>query len=189
MDHFEYVFLLTSIVLATGIERILYGIGWILQNRQEIKIYWVHLLWGLNVFLYLVLNWWILYRWNTVEQWNFFLALFVLISPIVTFLLCSLLFPHHPEDIKDLKTHFFANKKWFFLLASLLPLIDALDTYLKGYQHFIQQGIVYFLTIPLLFCLNLIAAFSKNEKYQKAYAVFFLLYLLAFISVNLNTLG
>ena len=77
MGAFEYIFLLTSIVLAAGIERILNGVGWVLQNRHQLKIYWVHLLWGLNLFLFLVLNWWILYRLRTNETWTFFLAIFV----------------------------------------------------------------------------------------------------------------
>ncbi len=29
---------------------------------------WVHLMWSLNVFLFQVLNWWILYRWNKLLQ-------------------------------------------------------------------------------------------------------------------------
>ena len=60
MGAFEYIFLLTSIVLAAGIERIL--------GSSAL---------GLNVFLFLVLNWWILYRLRTNETWTFFLAIFV----------------------------------------------------------------------------------------------------------------
>ena len=172
MGSFEYIFLLTSIVLAAGIERILFGIGWVLQNRHRLKLYWVHLLWGLNVFLFLVLNWWILYRWHTNETWTFFLAIFVLTSPIITFLLCALLFPHHTNEITDLKQQYFANHRWFFVLGAVLPLIDSVDTYLKGKAHFLAQGPVYFVTIPLLFSLNLVASITKNERYHKFFAIF-----------------
>jgi hypothetical protein len=37
--------------------------------------------------------------------------------------------------------------------------------------------------------LCLVAAFSKNETYHKAFSVFFLVYILGFISVNLRLLG
>ncbi len=93
MDPFAYLSVLTSIVLALGITQILTGLGRLLQARGRVGLYWVHLLWALNVFLFLVLNWWILYRWHTQTTWTFFLFLFVLLSPTVAFLLTMLLFP------------------------------------------------------------------------------------------------
>ena len=65
MDPFSYLSVLTSIVLALGITRILTGLGRLMQQRGRVKNYWVHLLWMMNVFLYLVLNWWILFRWQS----------------------------------------------------------------------------------------------------------------------------
>ncbi len=62
MAPFEYIALLASIVIALGITRILTGFGKVLQLRGEIRFYWVHALWSGNVFLWLLLNWWILYR-------------------------------------------------------------------------------------------------------------------------------
>jgi hypothetical protein len=34
-----------------------------------------------NLFLYLVVAWWIFYRWRNQQPWPFFLFVFVLISP------------------------------------------------------------------------------------------------------------
>jgi hypothetical protein len=45
------------------------------------------------------------------------------------------------------------------------------------------------LTIALIFALSLIAAWTKNEKYHKFFAVFFLFYLSVFISINLYVLA
>jgi hypothetical protein len=69
---FEYISLLTSIVLALGISRTLTGLGKLLQSRGRPRAYWVHGAWGMNVLLWLLLNWWILFRWHTQERWTFF---------------------------------------------------------------------------------------------------------------------
>jgi hypothetical protein len=189
MNAFDYLSILTSIVLAIGITRLLSGVGILLQKRKQITIYWVHLLWTLNVFLFLVLNWWILFRWQGQQEWNFFLFSFLLLSPTIAFLLSVILYPDISNEKIDYKQHFYTNHRWFFSLAALLPLIDVVDTLLKGYSHFLAQGPLYIITIILIFSLSLLAALTKNEKYHKSFAVFFLLYILMFISINLNILA
>jgi hypothetical protein len=188
MDPFSYLSFLTSIVLGLGITRVLAGFGKLLQARGRVRLYWVHLLWALSVFLYLVLNWWILFRWHTQEQWTFFIFLFVLLSPTIGFLLSVLLFPEPLEAGTDLKQHFYGNHRWFFVLAAVLPPLDALDTLLKGVAHFTAQGPIYVITLVLIFGLSLVAASTTNERFHKFFAIFFLIYLSVFISINLNVL-
>ncbi len=185
---FSYLSGLTSIVLALGITCLLMGFGRVLQGRGKVHIYWVHMMWALNLFLYIVLIWWILYRWRDWTEWNYFLILFLLASPIVTFLQAVLLFPESIEAGTDLKTHFYANSRWFFMLGAMLPVLDVVDTTLKGWDHFAAQGLIYILTIALTFALNVIAMFTQNEGFHKVYAVFLSGYLLLFIGVNLRVL-
>jgi hypothetical protein len=186
---FEYISLLTSIVIALGITRVLTGWGRLFQIRREVRVYWVHVLWIGNVFLWLLLNWWILYRWRPYPEWTFFLFLFILISPVISYLLAVLLVPEPLETGTDLKRHFYANSRSFFVLAALLPVLDGIDTRLKGSLHFQAQGPIYIVTIALIFVLSAIGAVTKNERYHAAFAIFFLVYLLAFISVNLLVLA
>lgn len=189
MNPFSYLAYLTSVVLALSITRILTGVGKLLQVRGNVRLYWVHLLWALNLFLYAVLIWWIQYRWQTQAQWTFFLFLFVLLAPTVAFLEAMLLFPDTIQAGTDLKAHYYANHRWFFMLAALLPPLDALDTYLKGWDHFVAQGVIYPISMLLLFGLNLTAAFTRNERFHAFYAVFFMVYLLVFISINLRVIA
>ncbi len=189
MDPFSYLSFLTSIVLALGVTHLLSGLGKILQHRGWVTLYWVHLLWTFNVFLFLLLDWWILYRWSGQQTWSFFLFIFVLLTPIVSFLLTVLLIPEKIEDGLDLKLHFDRNRTWFFVLGALLPPLDALDTYLKGVQHFIDQGVIYPITIGLLFILMVIAASTSRRWYHGFFAIFFLAYILVFITINLRVLS
>jgi len=189
MTPFQYVAPLTSIVIALGITRILTGLGRTFQMRGSIRTYWVYTLWTGNVFLWLLLNWWILYRWRNHESWTFFLFLFVLLSPVIAFLPSVLLLPDSLEIGSDLKRRFYQNSHWSFALAALLPPIDALDTLLKGTAHFQAQGPIYVVTIALLFVLCVIGAVTKSERFHAAFAVFFLFYIMLFITINLRVLA
>jgi hypothetical protein len=44
-------------VLALGMTRVLAGVGDMLQARSRRHIYWVHAVWIVNFFLYLVVAW------------------------------------------------------------------------------------------------------------------------------------
>ena len=189
MDPFGYLSILTSIVLGLGITRLLSGCGELLQLGLSVRLYWVHLLWAGNVFLFLVLNWWILFRWRTQTEWTFFIFLFVLLSPTISYLLTVLLFPRTLGAGSDLRTHYFAQRRGFFLLAALLPPIDAVDTLLKGWDHFAAQGAIYPVTLALVSVLSLIAARTASPRYHAAFGVFFLLYISLFITINLRVLN
>ena len=53
MGAFEYLSVLISIILALGMTRVLAGVGEMLQARSRRRVYWVHAIWIINVFLYL----------------------------------------------------------------------------------------------------------------------------------------
>jgi hypothetical protein len=189
MDLFSYISIVPSIIIALGITRLLTGVGKILEHRHNVKNYWVHTLWSFNLFLYMVLNWWVLYRWSIQLEWNFPLFMFLLLTPTVTFLQSVILYPDMFHAVMDFKESFYDDHRWFFVLAALLPPLDFLDTLLKGVPHLLAQGPIYFLTIGLITTLSIIAAYSKNQTFHKGFAVFFLIYLSIFIGINLNTLA
>ncbi|HEV2046986.1 MAG TPA: hypothetical protein VGQ95_10355, partial [Chthoniobacterales bacterium] len=91
MDPFSYLSVLISIVLALGMTRVLAGIGEMLQARSQRRIYWVQVVWSVNVFIYLVVAWWVFYRWRSQQPWTFLLFVFVLISPTILYLASLLL--------------------------------------------------------------------------------------------------
>ena len=97
MSAFEYLSVLISIILALGMTRVLAGVGEMLQARSHRHIYWVHAIWIVNLFLYMVIAWWIFYRWRNQQPWTFFLFLFVLISPTILYLASIVLFPREGD--------------------------------------------------------------------------------------------
>src|SRR5215471_8106358 len=175
MGAFEYLSVLISIILALGMTRVLGGVGEMLQARSLRRLYWVHTLWIINLFLYLVIAWWIFYRWRNQQPWTFLLFVFVLISPTILYLASLLLFPRESDvDLNiDYKTHYYANHRAFFILFGLFTPVDIVDSLLKGIPHFLALGPVYFASGVLYFAGMLTAAITRNEHYHEFYAIFF----------------
>src|SRR5438093_13676681 len=141
MDPFSYLSVLISIVLALGMTRVLQGLGEMLQARSHRRVYWVHAVWVLNIFLFLVVAWWVFYRWRFEQTWTFFLFVFVLISPTILYLCSLLLFPREGDvSVKDYKTHYYANHRAFFTVFTLFEPVDVVDTILKCVLHFVAQS-------------------------------------------------
>jgi hypothetical protein len=177
MNAFEYLSVLISIVLALGMTRVLAGVGDMLQARSHRRIYWVHAVWIVNLFLYLVIAWWIFYRWRNQQPWTFFLFVFVLTSPTILYLASMLLFPREGgvDESIDYKTHYYANHRAFFVLFSLFTPVDIVDSLLKGIPHFLQLGPTYIISNSLYFLGLTTAAITRNERYHQFYSVFFLI--------------
>src|SRR5437899_11307321 len=136
MDAFSYLSVLISIILALGMTRVLAGVGEMLQARSRRRLYWVHAVWVANLFLYLVVAWWIFYRWRNQQQWTFFLFIFVLISSTILYLASLLLFPREGDvDLAvDYKTHYYANHRAFLILFALFTSVDFFHSWLNGIQ-------------------------------------------------------
>ena len=176
VDSFSYLSVLISIVLALGMTRVLAGVGEMLQARSRRKIYWVHVIWSVNLFLFMLVAWWVFYRWRNQQLWTFFLFVFVLISPTVLYLASMVLFPREGEvdESVNYKTHFYANHRVFFIILALFAPLDVVDTLLKGVPHFLEQGPQYIVSTLIYIAGLTTAAITRNERYHQAYCIVFL---------------
>jgi len=155
--------------------RVLAGVGEMLQARSRRRLYWVHAVSVVNLFLYLVVAWWIFYRWRNQQPWTFFLFIFVLISPTILYLAPIVPFPPESslDEFVNYKTDYYSNHRVFFVLFALYSPVDFVDTLLKGISHLVALGPLYFISSILFFAGLVIAAITRNERYQ-CYAIFFL---------------
>src|SRR5439155_10288325 len=190
MNAFEYLSVLISIVLALGMTRVLAGVGEMMQARMHRGIYWVHVIWIVNLFIYLIVAWWIFYRWRNQQEWTFYLFVFVLISPTILYLASMLLFPREGsiENSVDYKTHYYANHRAFFAIFSMFTVVDIADTLLKGIPHFLALGKPYIISSVLYFSGMVTAAITRNERYHQFYAVFFLVQTIVISFILFQTL-
>jgi cell division protein FtsW (lipid II flippase) len=189
MDPFSYLVVLTSIVLGLGVTRLVAGFGNLMQTRRRKRTYWVHTLWMMNLLLTMAIVWWVAYRWREQQHWNFFLFLWLLLSPTVLYLISALMYPDSDEaqTVADWQKYYFENHRDIFLLYAAVFPIDLVDTLLKGVGHFREQGPLYLVTMVMWFVLLLVAAFTERKRYHAFLAVLFTVYNLLLLGTSLLT--
>jgi hypothetical protein len=154
-------------------------------NRR--RNYWVHALWMLNLLLLTALIWFVAYRWRENTHWPFLLFVWLMLAPIIFYLIASLLFPRSRRGRADhLLADLLFRSQTRDLFALVFP-IDLIDNALKGFEHFCAQGPLYAATMIMWFVLRIVAAFTKRRRFHGWFAVIFLIYNLAFAGMQLIT--
>jgi hypothetical protein len=189
MEMFNYVMVLASVIIGLGITHLLQGVGGIVQHPRRDKIYWVHLLWVGAIFLRAIFWWWFEFRLSETAEWTFTLYLFVLAYAVLIYLWCALLFPRDLAGYDGFKDYFYSRRQWFFGLLLVGQAVDVADTLLKGLDHFHSLGAFYLISTATLSLLLLIAMQTRNERYHGAFAVFAVVYLVAYPWLAFDTIA
>ncbi len=79
ISPFEYVIVLTSIILGMGITQIVSGLASIIHRWEKVKIYWPHLLLVILVFFIHIQEWWAAYDMRKYEYWRLPTFLFIIL--------------------------------------------------------------------------------------------------------------
>ena len=190
-DSFNYVAVLVSIVIGLGLTRVLSQLSEVIQAQNRPLNYWVHTMWMVNLFLFLMLSWWVFYRWRTAPQWNFFLFMWVAIAPTILYLSSGVLCPGElsASGAANWREYYYANRRGFFF--TLLPIwpLDIINTLLKGTQHFINQGVLYVPSLAIWTIGCLVAGITANELYHRIWSIFFPVHVIFFTTMVLLKLG
>jgi hypothetical protein len=182
ISAFEYVTVFISIILGLGVTQILTGIADLVHQNERVKVYWPHLVWILLVLVLHVQEWWVTFQLRSLEKWRLPLFLFVLLYPVVLFILARLLFPFgFNEGVIDLKKFYFENYRRIFLFGTMLPFLSLLDNLLLRdyeFQDLIAQSVV-------LVLLSVMAIVKSSKPWlHEGVAVFLLLFLIISIAVE-----
>ena len=171
MQMFEYVAVLTSIIIGLGMAQLLLGLTRLIQNPEQAKPYWVHLCWVLYMFVFSVFWWWWEFRLGTIGEWTFGIYLFVILYAFLVFLLCALLFPTSFTYKDGFKGYFYAKRAWFFSVFILMQLVDMGDAMIKGMDYFYSLGLQYPVSQSVLVVISAIAIFTRNERFHSGFVL------------------
>ena len=160
MGLFEYLGVLISVVMGLGITHLLVGISKIIQYRSSVRIYWVQVNWSINILVYILVIWWGMFWWSSLENWTFYQFLFVTLYAIILFLLATMLFPWKISPDFDFKENFLKNRGWFLGLQITAWIIDIAETNLKAGMELRELPQLYFLDVGLMILFAFIAAFT-----------------------------
>ena len=189
MEIFEYVAVLTSIIIGLGMAQLLLGLTRLIQHPEQAKPYWVHLCWVFYMFVYAVFWWWWEFELGAIEVWTFGVYLFVIFYAFLVFLLCSLLFPTNFSGYDGFKDYFYAKRAWFFGVFCFSEIIGLGDTAIKGLDYFYSLGPQYMMMTTGNIVLAAIAIFTRNEKFHAMFAVVALTYLVFSGFLDYETVG
>lgn len=190
MSTFEFVTILLSIVVGLGFTRLLSGLVRAIEMRGQLKIYWVQIIWAINVGFYLVIFWWgVVFGYSKVESWQFMNFANLFFYAVLLYLQAALIIPSKLEPGADIETHFFSIRKWFFSIGALIPLIELLDTLMHGIDALLSWGFSYIFMQVAGIVWALIAIFTKNKVFHAIWCLVFLVTEVYWISTRFGTIG
>jgi len=172
MDVYLHVRVLLSMILGLGVGHLLRGVSRIVQHPKKIKVYWVHLVWVLFLFLYMIHFWWWEFYLQKVSEWTFPLYFFLALYATLLFLLCSLFFPDEMSDYDGYRDYYYSRKQWIFTLMTILFAADTIDTFIKGSDYFARLGVFYDLRIGAYILLCVLAILIKDPRFHAFFAIF-----------------
>jgi hypothetical protein len=181
---FDYLAILISIILGLALTHLLMGVSRLIQLRHRVRLYWVQLLWTVNVILYVLAIWWGMFWWKHLQVWTFPEFFFLAFYSIVLFLLASMLFPHECEEGLDCEEHFFRNKNWFFGIQLTATLLDIPETLFKSYDGLRSAPREYFAFIGALILIDIVGLWSRSRKVQAALPLLWLALIVAYETVT-----
>jgi hypothetical protein len=172
MDVYLHVRVLLSMILGLGVAHLLRGVARIVQHPKKAKTYWVHLVWALFLFLYLIHFWWWEFSLQKVERWTFPLYFFIALYAILLYLLCSLLFADDMQDYEGYRDYFYSRRRWIFTLMAILFVADIIDTVIKGSAYRAKLGLTYDIRTAIYILLSILAIKIRSPRFHAAFAVF-----------------
>ena len=171
MLAFGHLSVLVSIVVGLSVSQVLFGVGQLLRRRGSYEIDAQYLLCNAIILVVLVDSWWAVYSWRDASGWSYRMTWFVLLNPLLVTMAAQLLLPDWEEKPLDIHAMYYRNHRLIFGLLAFYPLVDLLDTRLKGAEHFRSLGPGYPITSAGMAALCATAALANGRRVQIACSV------------------
>ena len=177
MDAFEYISVLTSIIIGLGMAQLLLGVSRLIQDSESARPYWVHLSWVLTMFIYSVFWWWWEFNLREIEVWTFGAYLLVILYAFLIFLMCSLLSPVKLSGYAGFEEYYYAKRAWIFGTFLVMQFVDIGVALIKGTDYFLGMGVVYYVAASLMIALSGVAIATRNKRFHAAFVLALLTFL------------
>ncbi len=180
MTRLEYLTTFIAIIIGLGLADLLGSAYRLTQSRSRIRLHWLPLTWALIIFLLVMIFYWTFFRIGQLELWrNMFAFLFLLIAPVLLFLLSANALPDEipSEGVFDLERFYFERPRGFFLLltgymahAVVLDLMRCESLFI-GQQIWQVAGTI----------LGILMSRSRNPRLHKTVTIIAVLLVISFI--------
>jgi len=184
MGVFEYLGVILSVIMGLGVTHILAGLSKTIHHRKTVRLYWVQILWAINILIYIVTIWWGMFWWSDLADWSYFQFLMLILYAIALFLSASLIFPWDIADDFDFETHFYETRPWFFAVLAVAWCIDMPETLSKSEGGLRGLPEAYLAFVVTHIVLDVVAAIWPNRLFHKIYVVFWLVFTVGYLSLT-----
>jgi hypothetical protein len=178
---FQHVSVLVSIVVGMSVSQVLFGLGQLMRRRGSYKLDPLYILSNVIILLVLVDSWWGAFSWHDVAGWSYRRTWFVMLNPLLVTMAAQLLPPDWEDRPVDFHKTYYKNHRLIFGMLTFYPLLDMVDSGLKGAAHFRSLGVGYPVVCIALAALFATAALVKGRKIQSVCLIGALLIVLSFI--------
>lgn len=122
-EVFNYLTVLTSVVLGLGLSHLLVGYARLIQTPGYLSGTWLYTGWLLLLLPLYFTYWWSFWDYRERVRWNFMGFSLLLLGPVCLYLITALYFPDNlAEPHFDLKAHYLQIRSWAFGLWVLLQI-------------------------------------------------------------------
>ena len=139
---------LTSVIYALSVAPLLSGIVRVTQSKVPVRHYLTQAIWVGNQFLLILLMWWALWSFRSVN-WTFSDFAFIAVEPVLLFFACSILYPQRVDGAQiDMKAHFEKINGVFYATIFVLIILVSLDGVFLGIEplwnanRYFQAGVL-----------------------------------------------
>jgi hypothetical protein len=173
VSPFEFISILVSIILGLGIAQLLSAIADLLYHIKKLKTYWPHTIWVGFIFFLHIQDWFITYQLKTLQEWSLLQLSFVLMYPIMLFLIAKMLLPtNHTEELFNMKVFYDDQYRMIFILMAISVVFSIVfNVWLLQYSW--AEQIILFVFLGTLIYLALQK--KKNEHWHRWLAIAMLL--------------
>ena len=186
MTQFEYLGVFISVIVGLAVAHMITSAGKVILNRKEIQLYWPHSLWCLNILLYLVNFWWFIFSWSHLQKWHYLIFLLLIFYAILLSLLTLVLIPQGVRSGFNFMEHFYARRKWFFGLSTIIWLFDLAETYMKDNTGAREMHNWYLPFVLVIIGLTSIGIFTGNKKFHAFFSVFWFIWVMGYVLLALK---
>ena len=183
MEPFEYVVVLTSLIIGLGIAQILIGVADMVAHYRKVNFSIPHSIYVLVIFLLHIQEWWINYAYaKHIEVWSLQTVFGILIYPILLFIQARLLFPTglRSRDA-DMVMYYEDQWRWLFSIGAWTVIISIWhDILIEGYS--LVEEIPKFALLAIY--IGLVVFNIKNKKVHIAFLGLLLAALLYYIATD-----
>ncbi|UXP34032.1 hypothetical protein N6H18_08760 [Reichenbachiella agarivorans] len=187
MEPFEYVVIMTSLILGLAMAQILNGVADMVAHYSKTKFSFAHTILIVIIFFVAIQDWWYSYQYSKqIEVWTIPIVLAILSFPILLFIEARILFPTGSRSQEtDMDRYFYENWKWIYSLFAMTIGISILqNVFFSGFTLLDQVPLMIYAGVYLLF----IFGDFKNKLFHDVFMVAQLFVWLSFFLLDKTTL-